>query len=84
MNWLVNLWGSEPVVITGLVGAVLGLLASFNLGLSPDQMAAVDAVIVAIGVLIARSQVSSPTTVAALEAGKAMAVPPSPTAPVKP
>ena len=62
MNWLIDLWGNEPVVITGLVGAVLGLLASFNLGLSPDQIAAVDAVIVAIGVLIARSQVSPATT----------------------
>ena len=62
MSWLIDLWGNEPVVITGLVGAVLGLLASFNLGLSPDQIAAVDAVIVAIGVLIARSQVIPATT----------------------
>lgn len=58
MNWLLNLWGSEPVVITGLVGAVLGLLASFNLGLTPEQIAALDAVIVAIGVFIARSRVT--------------------------
>ena len=58
MNWLLNLWGSEPVVITGIIGAVLGLLASFNLGLTPDQIAAIDAVIVAVSVLIARSQVT--------------------------
>ena len=62
MNWLLNLWANEPVVITGIVGAVLGLLASFNLGLTPDQIAAIDALIVAVGVLIARSQVTSPAT----------------------
>jgi len=58
VNWLLNLWGSEPVVITGLVGAVLALLVSFNVHIAPEQIAAIDAVIVAIGVLIARSRVS--------------------------
>ena len=62
MNWLLNLWGSEPVVITGIVGAVIGLLVSLNVGINPQQIAAVDAVIVAISVLIARSQVTSSAT----------------------
>lgn len=58
MAWLVNLWGREPVVITGLVTAVLTLLVSFNVHIAPEQLTAIDALVVALGVLIARSKVS--------------------------
>jgi hypothetical protein len=68
MTWLADLWANEPIVITGLVGAILGLLVTFGLKIDPDQIAAIDAVIVAVGVFIARSKASSPATVAKLVA----------------
>ena len=66
MNAIKNIWAQEPVLITALVGAVLGLLVTFGLSLPPDTATAIDAVILAIGAFLARSQVSSPATVAAI------------------
>lgn len=66
MNAIKNLWAQEPVLITTLVGAVLGLLVTFGIDLPAGLATAIDGVIVAIGAIIARSQVSSPATVAAL------------------
>ena len=66
MNTIKNIWAQEPVLITTLVGAVLGLLVTFGLSLPADTAAAIDAVILAIGAFLARSQVSSPATVAAI------------------
>jgi len=58
MTWITDLWGREPVVVTGLVSAVLALLVSFNVHIAPEQLAAIDAVILAVGLVIARSKVS--------------------------
>lgn len=56
--WITKLWGSEPVVIVGLVDAVLILLISFGVNIAPEQKTAIDGVLAALGVLLARSQVS--------------------------
>ena len=61
MTWLLNLWAGEPVVITGLVDAVLVLLVSFGLHIAPEQVTAIDGLLVAIGILVARSKVSPVT-----------------------
>lgn len=66
MNWLLDLWANEPIVITGVVDAICVLLVSFGLNIPKEQIAAIDALIVAIGIVIARSRASSPATVAKL------------------
>lgn len=66
IGWLIALWGKEPVVLTGIVDAAIVLAVSLGAHLDPAVGTAVDGLIVAIGVLIARSQVSSPATVANL------------------
>jgi len=52
------LWSREPVVITGLIDAVLVLAVHLGLPLDDGTKVAIDGVLAAIGVLIARSQVS--------------------------
>lgn len=49
---------SEPVLVTGLVQAVLALVASFGLDLSTDQIGAILAVTAAVLAFIARSKVT--------------------------
>jgi alkylhydroperoxidase/carboxymuconolactone decarboxylase family protein YurZ len=70
MNWIIQVWAREPVVITAVVDAVIALAVALGLPVSDQVKVAIDGLIVALGVLIARSQVSSPATVAALIAGK--------------
>ena len=62
-----DLWAAEPVVITALIGSVLALLVALGVPISDDVKAAILALIVAIGTLIARAKVSSPATTAALQ-----------------
>ena len=53
-----RIFGMEPAAIAGLVGAIISLVVSFGIKLSPDQIGAVMAVTTAILGLIVRSQVS--------------------------
>lgn len=55
---LASLWASEPVVIVGLVDAVLVLLVSVGVPIDETVKLALDGLLVAIGVFIARSKVS--------------------------
>ena len=71
MSGLLTLWAKEPVRIIGFVTTLLALAAIFGLPITPDQQARIiEAVTAAIfllgGAEVARSQVSSPATVAKL------------------
>lgn len=54
----------EPVLLLGLVQAVIGLLAAFAIPLSAEQVGALMAVTAAVLSFIARSQVYAPASVA--------------------
>lgn len=60
MTTIKNIWANEPVLITTLVGGILGVLVTFGITLPVGTAAAIDVVIVAIGAFIARSQVTAP------------------------
>ncbi len=64
-----NLWSREPALIIGVVMAALDVAIVFGLDLTPEQKAALVALVTAIGMLFTRSQVYAPATVAELEAG---------------
>lgn len=68
MEWLNRLWTAlwegEPLTIVALVDAVLVLAVTFGLSITNDQKTAIDAVLVAVGLLIARSQVTPAAKVA--------------------
>ena len=64
MATLKNIWASEPVLITTLVGSVLALLVTFGISLPVGAVTAIDGVILAVVAFRARSQVSSPATTA--------------------
>lgn len=49
---------SEPVLVTGLVQAVIGLIVAFGVGLTGEQTAAILAVTAAVLALVARSKVT--------------------------
>lgn len=55
---ILDLWGSEPVVITGLVDAALILAVHLGLPLDDGTKVAIDGLLAAVGVLIARSKVT--------------------------
>lgn len=54
---------NEPVLITGVVQAVLALVVAFGLDLSQEQVGAILAVTAAVLALVARSQSYGPVTV---------------------
>lgn len=56
--WLTQLWSKEPAVITALVTALISLLIAFGVPISDRQQGAIVAVIIAIGGLIVRHQVT--------------------------
>lgn len=58
MSMILALWAREPVIISALVTAVIGLLVAFNVPLTEDQQKAIIGLVVAVGVIVARSQVS--------------------------
>jgi hypothetical protein len=70
MQRLIDLWSREPVRIVDLCAAVLVLIASFGVQIDVGQQTAilgvVSALIIMLGGEVARSQVSSPATVAQL------------------
>ena len=49
---------NEPVLVTGLVEAVLALLLAFGVNLSPEQVGAVLAVVAAVLALVVRRKVT--------------------------
>ena len=53
-----NLWGREPAMIVAFIQAVLVLLVTFGLKLTPEQTAAILAVAALALGLITRSQVT--------------------------
>lgn len=57
-NRLFNFWRSEPVVATAIVVGALDLLTVFGLPISVEQKTAVVTFVTAVGVAVARSQVS--------------------------
>lgn len=60
-----NIFQREPAAVIGAVCAVVTAIAAFVPAMTPERLAAVNAVIVAVGTVLTRSQVAS---VAALEA----------------
>jgi hypothetical protein len=64
MKKLAEIWASEPVLLTTLVGSVIALAVTFGLALPVGAVTAIDGVILAAGAFIARSQVTSPATLA--------------------
>lgn len=55
---VISVWENEPVAVSGLVTVLLDAAVAFGAPISDDQKTAVIAIVSAIGVLIARSQVS--------------------------
>lgn len=53
-----DLWQKEPALVTAFAGAVLGVLAAFVPSVTETQLAALNALIVALVGLVTRSQVS--------------------------
>lgn len=65
-----NLWGREPAMVVAGVQAILGLLLSFGLQLTTEQVGAILALTaVALG-LITRTQVTSPATMEKIARGE--------------
>lgn len=65
MNAIFNRIQNEPVLVTALVQAVLALVVSFGLDLSPEQIGSVMAVAAAMLAFVARSKVTPTRRVAA-------------------
>lgn len=66
---ITTIWAEEPVVITGVVTAILALLVSVGVQIPEPFSVALVALITAIGILIARAKSTSPATVARLLEG---------------
>ena len=58
MNSIIDRIRTEPVLVTGFLQTVLGLLLAFGVNLSPEQTGAVLAVTAAALAFIARKQVT--------------------------
>jgi uncharacterized membrane protein len=58
LNQLIEKIRREPVLVTGFIAAVVALVTAFGLHLSNEQVAAINAVVVAILAFVARSKVS--------------------------
>lgn len=58
MNWILDLWAREPVIVTAVVVALLDAGVAFGLPLSVEQKTALIATVTAIGAFVARSRVS--------------------------
>jgi hypothetical protein len=58
MNALIEKIRNEPVLITGLIAAIIALVTAFGLSLSNEQVGAINAVVVAILAFVARSKVT--------------------------
>lgn len=72
-----NLWNTEPTAVLALIQAAITLMVTFGLHLTNEQMGAI---ITFSGMLLAfinRTQVHSPSTVAALKAAVSENPPPS-------
>ena len=55
---IIHVWEAEPVAVTGLVTVLIDAGVAFGLPITPEQKLAVVGVVSALGVLIARSQVT--------------------------
>lgn len=55
---VLGLWESEPVAIVALITAALDVATVFGAPISPEQKTAVVGVVSALGVLVARNQVT--------------------------
>jgi hypothetical protein len=73
MQALISLWSREPARIVNGVLALLALLVAFGIQIDTGQQAAiiglVAAIIAVLGGEVTRAQVSSPATVASMQAG---------------
>lgn len=58
LNQIITRVRNEPVLVTTLVGAVLGLLVAFGVDLSETQTTAIIAVVVAVLAFVARQKVT--------------------------
>ncbi len=63
IDWLKNLWKSEPVMVLSIVESAVALAASFGFSLTPEQIGSLLAFLSILLGLGARSQVFSPATV---------------------
>lgn len=58
IDYIINKWETEPVAISGLVTVLLDAAVAFGAPISPDQKTAVIGIVSAIGIVIARRQVT--------------------------
>lgn len=64
-----DLWNGEPVLVLGLIRALVVLGASFLAGLTKEQTAALYAIVEAVTLYYTRQQVWSPESVRELVTG---------------
>ena len=62
MNWLITRIQQEPVMLQGIVQAILGLAVFFGMNLSTQQIAGILALSASILSFVTRSQVTSITS----------------------
>jgi hypothetical protein len=65
---IINIWETEPVAVTGLITVLLDAAVAFGAPIDDGQKTAVVGVVSAVGVLIARSNVT-PTAAPSLPSG---------------
>jgi hypothetical protein len=58
MKTLAAIWAKEPLVILSLLAAIIGVLVAFHVHIDETQKEAIRALVLAAGVLVARSMVS--------------------------
>jgi hypothetical protein len=67
MQWLINLWRTEPARIVGFATALVAFLVAFGVQFSTQQqvgiLGLVSALLIVLGAEVTRSQVDSPQTV---------------------
>ena len=69
MNWLITRIQQEPVMLQGIVQAILGLAVSFGTNLSTQQIAGILALSASILSFVTRSQVTPLTSPKAGDGG---------------
>jgi chromate transport protein ChrA len=57
VNGLIEKIRNEPVLVTGFLAAVIALVTAFGLNLSNEQVAAINAVVIAVLAFVARKKV---------------------------
>ncbi len=58
-----TLWGREPVAIAAFVGIAINLAISFGLKLTPEQVALINGLVIALLALIVRGNVTAPANI---------------------